>query len=123
MKDTVSSSMRNSTDPNYTTNSPSKSSKKSSKKSQSPSPLSKSKTSVHLNSKGMVINLKQTPSKDDDGIFRENNIKKVNVQEFNADYTLEGISGMVRKEDIDIKKGESATSGSRSENSDFEKDQ
>ena len=71
----------------------------------------------------MIINLKQTPSKDDDGIFKENNIKKVNVQEFNADYTLEGISGMVRKEDIDIRKGESATSGSRSENSDFDKDQ
>ena len=80
MKDTVSSSMRNSVEvgANYTTNSPGKSSKKS-KKSQSPSPLAKSKTSVHLNSKGMIINLKQTPSKDDDGIFKENNIKKVNV--------------------------------------------
>ena len=73
--------MRNSVDAgaNYTTNSPGKSSKRSPKKSQSPSPLAKSSTSKQLNSKGMIINLKQTPSKDDDGIFKENNIKKVNV--------------------------------------------
>jgi hypothetical protein len=100
MKDTKSSAMRNSVDPSYTTNSPSRSNKKS-KKSQSPSPLSKSKTSANLNGKGMIINLKQTPSKDDDGIFKENNIKKVNIQEFQVEsenYTLEGISGMVLME-------------------------
>lgn len=82
----------------------------------------------------MIINLKQTPSKDDDGLFKENNIKKVNIQEFSVDneetesYTLEGISGMVLmdKDEVNIKKGESATSGSRSENSemsDSEKEQ
>lgn len=70
----------------------------------------------------MIINLKQTPSKDDDGLFKENNIKKVNIQEFSVEeesYTLEGISGMVLmdKDEVNIKKGESATSGSRSENS------
>jgi hypothetical protein len=69
MKDTYSSAMRNSgqTDPCYITNSPKKS--KSPKKKNSPSPLSKSKTSAHLNTNGMVINLKQTPSKDDDRLF------------------------------------------------------
>ena len=67
MKDTKSSAMRNAgqSDPNYVTNSP----KKSSKKKNSPSPLSKSKTSADLGNNGMVINLKQTPSKDDDRIF------------------------------------------------------
>jgi hypothetical protein len=67
MKETKSSAMRKGVqnDPNYVTNSP----KKSPKKKSSPSPLAKSKTSVHLNNKGMVINLKQTPSKDDDRLF------------------------------------------------------
>jgi hypothetical protein len=84
----------------------------------------------------MIINLRQTPSKDDDRLFEENNIKKVNVPEFliedqegpskPEEYTLEGISGMVImqsvKDDCDIQKGESATSASRSDNSDNEKD-
>ena len=69
MKDTKSSAMRKTgqTDPNnnFVTNSP----KKSPKKKSSPSPLNKSKTSAQLNSKGMAINLKQTPSKDDDRLF------------------------------------------------------
>ena len=125
MKDTKSSALRNSA---YQTLQPEGSPKKSpgrSSKKKSGSPLSKSKTSAHLNSKGMIISLKSTPSKDDERLFQDNNITKVNPynpDSLNTDlkneYTLEGISGMVimdRSSDDEIQKGESATSAKESD--------
>jgi hypothetical protein len=93
-------------EPNYTTQSPGRKSPPK-KKQQSPSPLNKSKTSVSLNSKGMIISLKQTPTKED-GIFEDDKVPEFTVD--NEDkYTLEGISGMVImdrvQDDQEIKKG------------------
>jgi hypothetical protein len=117
MKDTKST--LRTIEPNYTTVSPGRRSPLK-KTPKSPSPLNKSKTSVSLNAKGMIISLKQTPTKED-RIFEDDNVPDYTVDNDDK-YTLEGISGMVIMDrvhnDQEIKKGESATSGQGSDNSD-----